>query len=224
MRRAKEGDPGKLWIIARQQSGGRGRHGRPWSSPPGNLYASLLLIDPAPTAQAPQLGFVTGIALVRALRRVAPVEPPIALKWPNDALWQGAKLSGMLLEASSLPGGRLACVIGMGINCASHPDGLPYAAANLSQIMQTWVNAEDVFAALSEEIPAALDLWQRGANFAAVRNEWLKCASGLGGPLRVKLGEREITGTFRTIDETGCLLLDTSAGPAIVEAGDVFLI
>lgn len=224
MRRAREGDAGRLWIVARQQSGGRGRHGRPWSSPPGNLYATLLLIDPAPAAQAPQLGFVMGVSLIRALRRVVPAEPPITLKWPNDALWQGAKLSGMLLEASVLADGRLACVIGMGVNCASHPDDLAYAATNLSQIGRAWVKVEDVFTAISEEIPATLELWQRSANFAAVRAAWLTYASGLGGPLRVKLSDREITGTFRTIDESGRLLLDTIGGPAIVEAGDVFLV
>jgi BirA family biotin operon repressor/biotin-[acetyl-CoA-carboxylase] ligase len=98
-RAAAAGDPGRLWIVAREQVAGRGRHGRQWSSPPGNLYASLLLVDPCEVAVAPQLGFVAGLALHQAVEAVTGVGAPrLALKWPNDLLLDRAKVAGLLLE------------------------------------------------------------------------------------------------------------------------------
>ena len=72
----------------RRQSGGRGRNGRVWPSEPGNLYASLLLIDPAPPARAAELGFVAGLALADALRQILRGDPALRIKWPNDILYR----------------------------------------------------------------------------------------------------------------------------------------
>ena len=124
--RARAGDPGKLWIVAGSQSRGRGRVGRSWSSPVGNLYASLLLVDPAEPRFAAELGFVAGLALARAVNRVAGRPDEVRIKWPNDLVRHGAKLAGVLVEGTQLPGGAFACVLGFGVNCASHPSGLPY--------------------------------------------------------------------------------------------------
>ena len=83
---------GRLWIVAGEQRAGRGRHGRPWVSPRGNLYASLLLVDPCEPAVAPQLGFVAGLALHEAVAAETGLAAPrLALKWPNDLLLDGAK-------------------------------------------------------------------------------------------------------------------------------------
>ena len=92
MRLARENEAGPLWVVARSQTGGRGRQGRDWASPEGNLYTSLLLIDPAPPARAPQLGFVAGVALAQAVRGLLGGDPRLVLKWPNDLLHDGAKL------------------------------------------------------------------------------------------------------------------------------------
>ena len=119
MARLRAGEPGGFVVTARTQNGGRGRHGRTWSSPPGNLYMSLALRDPATPAVAPQLGFVAGVALVQALRGLLDGDRLLALKWPNDILYDGAKLAGMLLESSMLPGGGFGCLIGIAINCSS---------------------------------------------------------------------------------------------------------
>ncbi len=92
----------RTWIVARAQTKGRGRHGRQWQSPPGNLYASLLLIDEVTPRAAPQLGFVAGVALAHALRRLSPDGTRIRLKWPNDILLDDAKLAGILAEGRAL--------------------------------------------------------------------------------------------------------------------------
>jgi BirA family biotin operon repressor/biotin-[acetyl-CoA-carboxylase] ligase len=221
MARARAGDAGRLWISAERQTSGRGRQSRPWSSPSGNLYASLLLIDPSPQALAPQLGFVAGVALIDALRTVSP-DVPVALKWPNDVLSNGAKLAGILLEGSSLSSGSFACVIGCGVNCAAHPDNLSYAATDLAA-RGAVVDAGALLAALSASFASWLDVWSAGNNFAAIREAWLARAAGLGGPVRARPPTGEIEGIFETIEETGRLVLRGPNGRVTIDAGDVFL-
>jgi hypothetical protein len=110
---ARAGDPGRHWFVARRQSAGRGRHGRQWASPLGNLYASLLLVEPCPPAVAPQLGFLAGIAAHDAVSRVTGIGAPrLALKWPNDLILDGGKLAGLLLEGQFLQPGGMFCVAG----------------------------------------------------------------------------------------------------------------
>src|SRR5262245_57801913 len=85
--RARAGERGPLWIVARRQTDGRGRRGRRWISEPGNLYASLLLVDPAPSSRAAELSLVAGLALHDALVECSPgLAPRLKLKWPNDVL------------------------------------------------------------------------------------------------------------------------------------------
>src|SRR6202008_1532112 len=115
------------------QTAGRGRRGRAWTSPAGNLCATLLLKDPGPAAVAPQLSFVAALAVHDAvLARVGQHALALMLKWPNDVLCNGAKLAGILIEGEALPGGPLAVVIGIGVNCAHHPADTAYPATNLA--------------------------------------------------------------------------------------------
>ena len=222
MARLKAGDQGGLFVVAACQTGGRGRHGRAWTSPPGNLYASLALVDPAPAALAPQLGFVAGVALATALRGLFDDDPRLAIKWPNDMLFAGAKLAGILLESTSLPGGRFGCVIGFGVNCLSHPDGLPYRATDLREAGCD-VGAGMVLAALALALDKHLAIWDEGRGFAAIRAAWLGLAAGLGEAIRVAAPGGTLDGTFQGLDETGHLLLETDRGDVAVNTGDVFL-
>ena len=219
MRRAREGDAGMLWITADTQTAGRGRLGRSWVSPAGNLHASLLLIDPAQLAHLPELGFVFGVALAETLQTFAGSR--VRLKWPNDALIDGAKVSGILLETAQV-NGVTACVAGIGVNCVAHPDGLPYPATDL-RISGTTARAEDVFSTLSARLADWLERWDRGENFAAVRANWLTHAAGLGAEITVSAPRGRLSGRFLTLDARGRLELETSEGRLAIEAGDVFL-
>jgi len=223
MQLAREGDPGRLWLIGREQLQGRGRRGRTWSSPPGNLYASLLLIDAAGPERLPELGFVAGVALLTALREIIGDDPRLGLKWPNDILFDGAKLSGILLESSLLPSGAIACVAGFGVNCRSRPSNLPYAATDLATIGTLLEAPEDVFLRLSNAMAASLQVWAAGAGFADIRRTWLANALGLGEPIRVALGTTELSGVFETIDARGRLIFRQHGATRAIEAGDIFL-
>jgi BirA family transcriptional regulator, biotin operon repressor / biotin---[acetyl-CoA-carboxylase] ligase len=221
--RALDGDPGRVWVIAREQTQGRGRRGRVWTSPPGNLYASVLLIDPSPIAVAAQVGFVAGVALRRALDDLG-ASDEVRLKWPNDLVWRGAKLAGLLVEGVALGDGRLACIVGIGVNCASAPTGLAYPADSLSSVFGRPVASEDLFARLAPRFEETLALWRGGAGFAAVRAQWLAHAAGLGGPIRIAGVQSSREGAFETVDEQGRLVLRGPNGLETVEAGDLFLI
>ena len=130
--RARAGDPGLHWITAARQTAGRGRRGRPWMSEPGNLYASLLLIDPAPMERLHSLPLAVAVAVQRAIQGVMPVgSRPVTVKWPNDVLIAGKKTCGILLEGEGLPGGHHALVIGCGINIAIAPDHGLYPVTSL---------------------------------------------------------------------------------------------
>ena len=221
------GDPGRLWILADRQTAGRGRVGRVWSSPPGNHYATLLLVDPCEPRLAPQLGFVAGVALAEALERVAGPGRGIAIKWPNDVLCGGAKLAGILVEGGAVPRGTgtaaFSAVLGFGVNCASHPTDLSYPATHLGLVAGAAGTRDGLFAALSATVVDALALWDRGRNFAGLRRAWLDHALPPGVSLAVvRQGARHV-GTFRSVDADGRLILETGSGCLTVEAGDVFL-
>ena len=220
-RRALAGDPGRLWVVAGEQTHGRGRHGRFWRSPPGNLYASALIIDPCEAAIAPQIGFVAGVALIEALADLGGVG--VALKWPNDALWKGAKLAGLLVEGLTTPAGRLACVVGVGVNCLSAPEGLAYPATDLRAALGAAVSPEAVFRRLAVRFDEALAAWSRGAGFAEIRARWLAVAAGLGERARVVGPRGARDGRLEGLDADGRLLLTTADGLEAVDAADVFV-
>jgi BirA family biotin operon repressor/biotin-[acetyl-CoA-carboxylase] ligase len=229
LRAAQHGDPGPLWIVAAEQQAGRGRHGRHWSSPRGNLYASLLLIDPCEPRFAPQLGFVTGLALHRAIESVTGAGAPrLALKWPNDLLLDGAKVSGLLLEGHRLgAGGGLAVVIGCGVNVATAPGGTPYPTASL-QAVRPGLTRETLFPAFAAAFAGCFSAWQEAHRashpdpFGATRRLWLARAAGLGSEVTLRLPAGERRGRFAGLDPAGRLELDTGHGLELIDAGDLY--
>ncbi len=223
LRLADEGDAGHLWVRAERQLQGKGRRGRNWVSETGNLYASLLLIDPAPKAALANLPLVAAVGVYDALRDFFSHAPQaLAIKWPNDILVDGAKINGILLESAIRPDGGHAVVIGCGINCKHNPDNPHYPATNLASCgIDTTVDA--MFARLARTMADALALWNRGAGFAAVRERWLLAAQGIGEQVTVNHSDHSVTGMFEDIDRDGylCLRLDDGTRQKI-SAGDLF--
>jgi BirA family biotin operon repressor/biotin-[acetyl-CoA-carboxylase] ligase len=221
--RLRAGERGPLWITARRQTAGRGRRGRPWVSEPGNLYASLLLTDPAPPQRAAELSLVAALAVHDALAERAPMlGPRLEVKWPNDILCDGAKLAGILVEGESLPGRPLTVVVGIGVNCAHCPPATPYPATSLADA-GALVTPETLAQALIGTMARRLAEWDRGENFAATRAAWLRRAAGLGAPARVRLPDRELEGVVETLDDAGRLVLRLADGTVErIAAGEMF--
>jgi BirA family transcriptional regulator, biotin operon repressor / biotin---[acetyl-CoA-carboxylase] ligase len=215
---ARHGEHGPLWITAARQNAGRGRRGRTWVSEPGNLYASLLLTDPASPENWPELSFVAALAIHDALVEISPaLKGKLTIKWPNDLLLSGAKVAGILLEAEGE-----AVAVGIGVNCASHPSETDFPATDLAAAGVA-VGPEQLFAALSAKLLGRLAQWNAGAGFSTIRADWLARAAGLGEAIRVRLAEREITGRFEALSDTGGLVLRLADGNAeTITAGDVF--
>jgi BirA family biotin operon repressor/biotin-[acetyl-CoA-carboxylase] ligase len=232
---AAAGDPGGIWFAARQQTAGRGRRGRHWINPEGNLAATLLIIPESDPTSAATLGFVAGVSLNRALSAILPggmvkigldgadslAGGRIALKWPNDVLADGAKLAGILLEASKLPDGRQAVAIGIGVNVVAAPDGLPYPATSLAALGAPR-SAEDVFEALSDAWVETFGLWNDGRGIGDVLKHWRASAAGIGAPVAVQQDGDVLRGIFETIDDAGRLIIRADDNRRIaISAGDV---
>ena len=220
-RRALAGDTDRLWIVADEQNAGRGRRGRAWISPKGNLHASALMIDPCPRALAAQLGFVAGVALARAVSDLGATQ--VGLKWPNDLMSHGAKCAGILIEGFGIGSGRTACVIGIGVNCAHAPEGLGYATSCLTRPGEQAVAPGELFERLIQRFDDALDDWRTGEAFDRIRAAWLDYALGLGERIMIQNGAGQREGVFEGIDAAGRLLMHSEHGLDAVEAADVWL-
>lgn len=221
---AKAGDPGRLWVTANRQLQGRGRRGRQWVSEAGNLYASLLLVNPAPVSAIASLPLVAAVAVHRAIERVLPSETSGALtiKWPNDILLDGAKCCGILLESEILADGRRAVVIGCGINVGHAPSPGLYPTVALNQA-GAGTDPQVLFAHLFQTMAEELGHWSGGEGLNLTIAAWLARAQGVGQTITVRLADRALTGRFCGLDQGGRLLLkQDDAATVTISAGDVF--
>lgn len=215
---------GPTWIMARQQTAGRGRRGRAWSDPPGNFAATLVLRPEGSPADAARLSFVAALAVHDALRQLCGPQLNVALKWPNDVLLNGGKLSGILLESTGAGASIQALAIGIGVNLAAAPDTVePGAVRPVSLQKETGlaVSPDDVLATLA----VAFDDWHRQMRdfgFASIRTAWLARAAMLGETITARTGTTETTGRFDGIDETGALVLTGPRGRQAIPAADVY--
>jgi BirA family biotin operon repressor/biotin-[acetyl-CoA-carboxylase] ligase len=215
---ARAGAGHGLVVWAREQTAGRGRQGREWQSPPGNLHVSLVLSAPVPVGRWGELSFVAAVAAAETVADVIDAPALVNVKWPNDVLVGGAKVAGLLMEAE--PGGGDWVILGIGVNLARAPEGLPYRATALSGLGCT-LDCPCVLARLVVRIDALWTLWARDG-FASIRERWLGLGHRPGDRLQVRQGETMTEGSFVDLDGTGALVLATEAGMLRVTAGDVF--
>jgi BirA family transcriptional regulator, biotin operon repressor / biotin---[acetyl-CoA-carboxylase] ligase len=253
--RARHGETGPLWITAVEQTQGRGRQGRSWISPPGNLYASLLLTDPSPFDRAPELAFVAVLALRDAIVAQAPrLAPELRFKWPNDLLLFARKCAGILIEGEVAtlggapagmageggPNKRAKVIIGIGVNCISHPAVMPdgvmtpqtmavpsvaSAAFPATDLLAHGADMkpEQLFRRLSATMCRRISQWDRGRGFSAILGDWLTWACGIGEEIIVRDGVAETRGRFVGLDQSGRLVLGLpDGGTKKISAGDVF--
>ncbi|WP_426263266.1 biotin--[acetyl-CoA-carboxylase] ligase [Sphingomonas sp. PWP1-2] len=237
-----------VWLRAERQSGGRGRQGRVWASPVGNFYGSTVVRVRAGDPAAATLALVAAIALEEVVRvylnntvapaeaggaalghapagaRDAPAAPACAgatmwIKWPNDLLLGGAKLSGILLERSGD-----AVIVGIGVNLAHHPEDTDRLATSLAQHGVT-PDPADFAETLAEGFARWLAIW-RGQGLAPIRARWLERAHPVGTALTARLPDGQaIDGLFGGLDGDGALILRLAdSGSRVIHAGDVFLL
>lgn len=211
-------------IWAKSQTAGRGRQGREWQSPEGNLYCSIVVRPEVPAADAAQLSFVTALALGQAVSGLLPDGVEMRYKWPNDLLLDGRKAAGILLESSGGAAGKLDwLVIGAGLNVEECPDVTDgYPATSLREAGVRPVALDDILARYIGGFAHWRARWQN-EGLAAIREAWLERAARLGEDITVRLPGDQLQGRFTGLDEGGALLLDLPDGSRrTITAGDVF--
>jgi BirA family biotin operon repressor/biotin-[acetyl-CoA-carboxylase] ligase len=221
-RLAQAGERGPLWITAGEQTAGRGRRGRSWVSPRGNLSATLLIDPGKPAGECAQLSFVAALAASDAVSALAPGSS-VKVKWPNDVLAEGRKIAGILLESASSGGAAPGwLVIGIGINLAAHPPDTEFPATSLPALGAMAPLPEDGLLHLAAAFAKWYDIW-RAEGFAPIRDAWLARAAGLGTRIRARLQNGELVGVFEGIDMSGALLLrEAQDRVRTIAAGEVF--
>lgn len=215
--KARAGGPGpEAALLARRQSGGHGRLGRPWRSIDGNLHLSVLLRPP--NLRWPgHWSILAAVALADTVRPCLPDVGALRLKWPNDLMLGGGKLAGILLEAGVAPGPWL--VIGFGVNLAGAPMGLGRPVACLASVAPA--PAPEAFAG---RLLHALQGWRdryAAEGFAPVRAAWLAAAHAPGERIVLSMGTRRVHGAFRGLGDDGTLLLDGPEGERAITAGEL---
>ena len=221
-RRAATGERGPLWIIARRQTAGRGRRGREWASPEGNLMATLLIAPGVSPPEAARLSFVAALAVHDLVGKYA-AHAAVRVKWPNDVLVNGRKVAGILLESSSTEGQQTVpwLAIGIGVNLIHAPSDTVFPA--------TFVGAHGAAPSPAEALAELAEAWEtrfrvwRVSGFSAIREAWLAVAAGIGQDIEVRLPGETLQGRFETLMPDGALsLLLPSGARRAVTAGEVF--
>ncbi|WP_348524701.1 biotin--[acetyl-CoA-carboxylase] ligase [Paracoccus marinaquae] len=217
---------GPAWVMARRQEAGRGRRGRAWIDPPGNFAATLVMRPEGGPADAARMSFVAALAVHDALRDLCGASLNVALKWPNDVLLNGGKLSGILLESAGSGSHVTGLAIGIGVNLAAAPgadeiEPGPARPVSLKGETGLVVTPDEMLDAIAR----SFDHWSRQMRdygFGPIRAAWLARAARLGETITARTGSAEMTGRFDGIDETGALLLTTAQGREVVPAADIY--
>ena len=222
-RRAEEGQSGPLWIAASRQTAGRGRRGRTWESPTGNLAATLLLTTDKPPAEAAQVSFVAALAAADAICEWIPPSL-VRVKWPNDVMIGDEKVCGILVESGRTANEGLWLAIGVGINLASPPEVTERPATSFAaQLTAPPPSMEEALEVLAGFFEEWLGLWSR-LGFGPIADSWTARAYGLGQPCTARLANESIEGIAEGLDEDGSLRLRLADGThRRVTAGDVFV-
>lgn len=214
-------------VTAREQTGGRARRGRVWTSPPGNLFWTVIHY---PTPDWPPVWGLSmvGALAVRDLARAAlPASVPIGLKWPNDVLVDGGKLAGILLESGDRDG-RPWVISGIGVNLIfSPPTGQLYAATNLKSCGARDVDRDRAVRDLAVHFNRHLAAYLAGG-LPVIREEILADLAGIGGPIVARVSDDsadDIAGTLRGLDAQCRAEITTADGTVrAISAGDLFFV
>ncbi len=219
-RRALAGEAGPLWIAAKQQTSGRGRRGREWTGLNGNLFATGLYTLKDDPARAAQLSFAAALAVAQVCECVID-QARVRVKWPNDVLVDGRKISGILLESGRAPSGELWLAVGVGINLVAHPSDTERPATNFKAC-----GADLLRDTALSHLATAFETWRNSwqvAGFAPLRDAWIARAYGIGERCQARLQDEMVEGVFADLAVDGALRLDLPDGRRrLISAGDVF--
>lgn len=210
-------------VIADMQTRGRGRRGRRWYSPPGNLYFSFSKTPAINPAALGQISLVTGIAVHHVISKLLPSSAQIALKWPNDILVNKMKLGGILIETEQFPGCEYAtCIIGIGINITSSPEMVAFPPCALRDYINELPDKDELARNIIDEFNRCYNVWLYDG-FEKLRSEWLSLSYGLGKPVSARAENGfEIYGRFLTLSSDGAVVIcDDDGNEYLVRSSEI---
>lgn len=211
------------WIMAKTQTAARGRRGRAWVVPEGNLSATLIYKPQTTPAEAAKRSFLAANALYQALSIYVSADK-LALKWPNDVLLSGGKVAGILLESSGQGPFVDWLSVGIGVNLRNAPEAVTDAAFPPTSLVAAGgedVSPRDFLATLADAY-ATQEAKLMRLGFDRIRDDWMANAARLGEVITARTGRADVTGIFDSIDKDGNLVLITGTGPQAISAADVF--
>lgn len=224
--RAAPAAQGPAWFLGLEQTAGRGRRARAWASPRGNFHGTLLLFPKESPDLVALRSFAAALALRDAFVGLTGLPEAFTLKWPNDVLLNGAKVAGILLEATSAGAGVQALAIGVGVNLIAHPDPSVMeegALPAVSLLSETGLRVTPE--AFLDALAPAYARWEAlfvAQGFLPLRAAWLANAAKIGETIRARTGKDTFHGVFETIDSHGNLILLTATGTMAIPAAEVF--
>ncbi len=222
-RMAYDGAPEGTVIWAREQTAGRGRRGRTWTSNAGNLYCSILLRPDCLASKAMQLSFVTALEMAEAISSILPKGAFVNCKWPNDVLVGGRKVSGILLESQTLPLGSMDwLIIGVGLNIDSFPEDVEFPATSLLREGAKNITVERMLETFCVRFLAGYVTW-KNIGFQPTREAWLRRAAWIGKEITVRLEKETLKGEFKSLDGDGALILLHNGHERRITAGDIYV-
>ncbi len=216
---------GPAWFLGLQQTAGRGRRARPWASPLGNFYATLLLQVSEPPERVALRSFAAALALRDAFVSLTGLPDAFTLKWPNDVLLNGGKVAGILLESVAGPQ-SMYLAVGIGVNLIGAPDVSVVEAgalAPVSLLSETGLRVTPE--AFLDAVAVAFARWEAIfglQGFAPLREEWLRHAARLGEVIRARTGDQTREGVFESVDAAGNLILRMARETVAIPAAEVF--
>jgi BirA family biotin operon repressor/biotin-[acetyl-CoA-carboxylase] ligase len=224
-RLAEAGERGPVWITAEEQTAGRGRRGRSWSTGRGNLAATCLFACERPPAEAAQIAFVAAVAVAETFDAFTPPSL-VAIKWPNDVLIDGRKAAGILVESGPHAGGGLWIAVGCGLNLVHAPTDAERPATTVGEHLASDQSAPPspsaALSVLAEAFARRLEVWNV-YGFEPIADAWTRRAAGLNRPCIARLDQETIEGVAEGLDPDGALRLRTASGALRrITAGDVF--
>ncbi len=221
MERARRGEAEGLAVLAKTQTAGRGSRGRSWTAPAGNLNLSILLRPKIPASDAGIFPLLTGLAVAEGVEKNLPRGVIAMLKWPNDVLLNGAKLAGVLIDASPI-GGRLEwLVIGIGVNLRLAPE-IPGRATTSLMAHNAVVTAEAAAKTILERMSFWLGVLD-GAGTGSIHDAWLERAHPLGTVLEIRSAAGIVSGNFAGLSASGELLLEREQKIERINTGEIML-
>lgn len=209
-------------VIADEQTSGRGRLGRRWTSPPGSgLYLSAVLRPPIPVESAWQLSFVASVAVAEALR--GSTGAAAQTKWPNDVLVNGRKVAGILIETCVASGGAVIVGIGVNVNAAEFPAKIAGTATSIALEMGEPASRPEIERAVLDAFASRYETW-KAEGFPPILDAWRALDCTVGRDVEVRAPDMVVRGAAVEVNDSGGLVVRSGDGALIeVTAGDVLL-